>query len=126
MSDSFKFHFQCLQQVKHEGESDKLKRCAAGAQGDILLAAYGDKTDAVQRPLSFVPTVVISEVSPLTPFTLSGGLDLFSPNFFKFSFLNVACFTFSTANRTLDCCTCDKLSYGGGKITIITNIYVIF
>ncbi|XP_045489747.1 gamma-interferon-inducible lysosomal thiol reductase isoform X1 [Pieris rapae] len=51
----------CLQQVKREGESDKLKKCAAGEQGDNLLAAYGDKTDVVQRPLSFVPTVIINE-----------------------------------------------------------------
>ncbi|XP_045530544.1 gamma-interferon-inducible lysosomal thiol reductase-like isoform X1 [Pieris brassicae] len=51
----------CLQQVKREVESDKLKKCAAGEQGDNLLAAYGDKSDAVQRPLSFVPTVIINE-----------------------------------------------------------------
>ncbi|KOB75621.1 Lysosomal thiol reductase IP30 isoform 1, partial [Operophtera brumata] len=29
--------------------------------GDELLAAYGEKTDLVQRPLGFVPTVVINE-----------------------------------------------------------------
>ncbi|XP_068625989.1 gamma-interferon-inducible lysosomal thiol reductase-like [Battus philenor] len=51
----------CLDQVKKSASSDKLKRCAAGEQGDALLAAYGDKTDAVQRPLSFVPTVIINE-----------------------------------------------------------------
>ncbi|CAK1554467.1 unnamed protein product [Leptosia nina] len=51
----------CLDQVKRQAESDKLKKCAAGEQGDNLLAAYGDKTDTVQRPLSFVPTVIINE-----------------------------------------------------------------
>ncbi|XP_046975419.1 gamma-interferon-inducible lysosomal thiol reductase-like isoform X1 [Vanessa cardui] len=51
----------CLEQVKRQAESDKLKRCAAGDQGDALLAAYGDKSDAVQRPLAFVPTIVINE-----------------------------------------------------------------
>ncbi|XP_052745463.1 GILT-like protein 1 isoform X2 [Bicyclus anynana] len=51
----------CLEQVKRQGESDKLKRCAGGEQGDSLLASYGDKTDTVQRPLNFVPTVVINE-----------------------------------------------------------------
>ncbi|OWR51241.1 lysosomal thiol reductase IP30 isoform 2 precursor, partial [Danaus plexippus plexippus] len=51
----------CLGQVKREAESAKLKKCASGAQGDALLASYGDKTDVVQRPLSFVPTVVINE-----------------------------------------------------------------
>ncbi|CAH0730492.1 unnamed protein product, partial [Brenthis ino] len=51
----------CLKSVKREAESDKINRCANGSQGDSLLASYGDKTDAVQRPLSFVPTVVINE-----------------------------------------------------------------
>ncbi|XP_063836872.1 GILT-like protein 1 isoform X1 [Ostrinia nubilalis] len=51
----------CLAQVKKEAESTKLKACASGAQGDSLLATYGDKTDTVQRPLGFVPTIVINE-----------------------------------------------------------------
>uniref|UniRef100_A0A0K8TVH5 Odorant Binding Protein n=1 Tax=Epiphyas postvittana TaxID=65032 RepID=A0A0K8TVH5_EPIPO len=51
----------CLEQIKKQSESDKLKRCAGGDQGDNLHAANGDKTDAVQRPLSFVPTVVVNE-----------------------------------------------------------------
>ncbi|KAI8426680.1 hypothetical protein MSG28_014394 [Choristoneura fumiferana] len=36
-------------------------RCAGGDQGDTLLASNGDKTDGVQRPLAFVPTVVVNE-----------------------------------------------------------------
>ncbi|KAJ0170087.1 hypothetical protein K1T71_014693 [Dendrolimus kikuchii] len=51
----------CLTQANKTAESLKLKRCASNEQGDNLLAAYGDKTDAVQRPLSFVPTIVINE-----------------------------------------------------------------
>ncbi|VVC97117.1 unnamed protein product [Leptidea sinapis] len=51
----------CLEQVKKSSESDKLWQCASGAQGDNLLASYGDKSDLVQRPLSFVPTVIINE-----------------------------------------------------------------
>ncbi|NP_001040197.1 lysosomal thiol reductase IP30 isoform 1 precursor [Bombyx mori] len=52
---------QCLTQVDKMSESDKLKRCASSEQGDNLLASYGDKTDAVMRPLAFVPTVIINE-----------------------------------------------------------------
>lgn len=48
--------------MKKQSESDKLKRCASGDQGDTLLATNGDKTDGVQRPLTFVPTIVINEV----------------------------------------------------------------
>ncbi|XP_075989188.1 GILT-like protein 1 isoform X2 [Anticarsia gemmatalis] len=51
----------CLTQVNKMDESSKLKRCASGDQGDNLLATYGDKTDNVMRPLSFVPTVIINE-----------------------------------------------------------------
>ncbi|XP_045782147.1 gamma-interferon-inducible lysosomal thiol reductase-like isoform X1 [Maniola jurtina] len=51
----------CLEQVKRQAESDKLKRCADGEQGDNLLATFGDKTDAVARPLGFVPTIIINE-----------------------------------------------------------------
>ncbi|CAK1587408.1 unnamed protein product [Parnassius mnemosyne] len=51
----------CLEQVKKLSNSDKIKRCASGEMGDNLLASYGDKTDLIQRPLSFVPTVVINE-----------------------------------------------------------------
>ncbi|XP_060809202.1 GILT-like protein 1 isoform X2 [Amyelois transitella] len=51
----------CLAQLKKESEANKLKNCAGGDQGDNLLASYGDKTDAVFRPLSFVPTVIINE-----------------------------------------------------------------
>ncbi|XP_012545939.1 lysosomal thiol reductase IP30 isoform X1 [Bombyx mori] len=51
----------CLTQVDKMSESDKLKRCASSEQGDNLLASYGDKTDAVMRPLAFVPTVIINE-----------------------------------------------------------------
>ncbi|RVE43089.1 hypothetical protein evm_012263 [Chilo suppressalis] len=52
---------ECLAQVKKEGESLKLKKCASGEQANSILASYGDKTDAVQRPLGFVPTIVINE-----------------------------------------------------------------
>lgn len=55
--------FQCLTQVNKQNESDKIKRCASGDHGENLLASYGDKTDVVMRPLAFVPTVVINEVS---------------------------------------------------------------
>lgn len=41
----------------------KLKKCADSAKGASLLAAYGDKTDLVQKPLAFVPTVLVNEVS---------------------------------------------------------------
>ncbi|KAI5634287.1 gamma interferon inducible lysosomal thiol reductase (GILT) domain-containing protein [Phthorimaea operculella] len=51
----------CLTKVGKISESDKLKRCAGGEQGDNLLASYGDKSDSVQRPLGFVPTIVINE-----------------------------------------------------------------
>ncbi|XP_045505981.1 gamma-interferon-inducible lysosomal thiol reductase-like isoform X2 [Colias croceus] len=51
----------CLEQMKKSAETSKLKKCASGEQGDNLLASYGDKSDTVQRPLSFVPTVVINE-----------------------------------------------------------------
>ncbi|XP_041968141.1 GILT-like protein 1 isoform X2 [Aricia agestis] len=51
----------CLEQVGKSAESSKLKKCADGAQGDSLLASYGDKSDLVQRPLAFVPTVIINE-----------------------------------------------------------------
>ncbi|CAH2062073.1 unnamed protein product, partial [Iphiclides podalirius] len=51
----------CLEQVKRSNSSDKMKNCASGAAGDQLLASYGDKTDLVQRPLSFVPTVIVNE-----------------------------------------------------------------
>uniref|UniRef100_S4PCB2 Lysosomal thiol reductase IP30 isoform 2 n=1 Tax=Pararge aegeria TaxID=116150 RepID=S4PCB2_9NEOP len=51
----------CLEQVRRSSEADKLKRCAGGEQGAALLASFGDKTAAVQRPLNFVPTVVINE-----------------------------------------------------------------
>ncbi|XP_059055034.1 gamma-interferon-inducible lysosomal thiol reductase-like [Achroia grisella] len=51
----------CLTQINKQSEGDKLKGCANGDQGDGLLATYGDKTDSVQRPLSFVPTVIINE-----------------------------------------------------------------
>ncbi|XP_052750762.1 GILT-like protein 1 isoform X2 [Galleria mellonella] len=51
----------CLNQINKQSESEKLTRCANGEQGDGLLATYGDKTDAVQRPLAFVPTVIINE-----------------------------------------------------------------
>ncbi|XP_049883504.1 gamma-interferon-inducible lysosomal thiol reductase-like isoform X2 [Pectinophora gossypiella] len=51
----------CLAKVGKQSESDKLKRCAGGEQGDSLLASYGDKSDAVLKPLTFVPTVVINE-----------------------------------------------------------------
>ncbi|XP_028034393.1 GILT-like protein 1 [Bombyx mandarina] len=51
----------CLTQVDKMSESGKLKRCASSEQGDNLLASYGDKTDAVMRPLAFVPTVIINE-----------------------------------------------------------------
>ncbi|KPJ02238.1 Gamma-interferon-inducible lysosomal thiol reductase [Papilio xuthus] len=51
----------CLGQVNKSNNSDKIKRCASGEQGDALLASYGDKTDLVQRPLSFVPTIIINE-----------------------------------------------------------------
>ncbi|XP_045457113.1 GILT-like protein 1 [Melitaea cinxia] len=51
----------CLEEVKRQPESSKLKQCADGEQGDNLLAAYGDKSDSLQRPLSFVPTIVINE-----------------------------------------------------------------
>ncbi|KPJ09872.1 hypothetical protein RR48_01269 [Papilio machaon] len=53
--------FQCLGQVNKSNNSDKIKRCASGEQGDAFLASYGDKTDLVQRPLSFVPTIIINE-----------------------------------------------------------------
>ncbi|CAH0599424.1 unnamed protein product [Chrysodeixis includens] len=51
----------CLTEVNKQSESVKLKRCASTEQGDNLLASYGDKTDNVQRPLTFVPTIVINE-----------------------------------------------------------------
>ncbi|XP_072943324.1 GILT-like protein 1 [Epargyreus clarus] len=51
----------CLDQVKRSSESVKLKQCASGEQGSALLAAAGDKTAVVGRPLSFVPTIVINE-----------------------------------------------------------------
>ncbi|KAJ8705426.1 hypothetical protein PYW08_012472 [Mythimna loreyi] len=51
----------CLAQVSKETESAKLKRCASSDQGDNLLATYGDKSAAVQRPLAFVPTIIINE-----------------------------------------------------------------
>ncbi|CAG9106553.1 unnamed protein product [Plutella xylostella] len=51
----------CLTQVKREDQSVKIKECASGEKGDNLLASYGDKSDSVQRPLSFVPTIVINE-----------------------------------------------------------------
>ena len=56
------FFFQCLAQVDKESESGKLKKCASSGQGDSLLATYGDKSDTVQRPLAFVPTIIINEV----------------------------------------------------------------
>ncbi|XP_050559734.1 GILT-like protein 1 isoform X1 [Spodoptera frugiperda] len=51
----------CLTQINKDSESVKLKRCASSDQGDNLLAAYGDKSDAVQRPLGFVPTIIVNE-----------------------------------------------------------------
>nr|AXF48737.1 odorant-binding protein OBP40 [Lobesia botrana] len=51
----------CLEKLNKQAESTKLKGCASGNQGDNLLASYGDKSDSVQRPLSFVPTIVINE-----------------------------------------------------------------
>ncbi|XP_026333635.1 GILT-like protein 1 [Hyposmocoma kahamanoa] len=51
----------CLAKFNKAEESEKLTRCANGEQGDNLLASYGDKSDAVLRPLQFVPTVVINE-----------------------------------------------------------------
>ena len=51
----------CLIQVNKQAESDKIKRCASGEQGENFMASYGDKTDGVMRPLAFVPTVVINE-----------------------------------------------------------------
>lgn len=51
----------CLTQFTKISESDKLKQCASGDQGDGLLASYGDKTDNVMRPLGFVPTIIINE-----------------------------------------------------------------
>ncbi|XP_063371467.1 GILT-like protein 1 isoform X2 [Cydia amplana] len=52
----------CLEKISKLSESTKLKQCASGTQGDNLLAGYGDKTDGVQRPLAFVPTIVVNEV----------------------------------------------------------------
>ncbi|CAB3250889.1 unnamed protein product [Arctia plantaginis] len=51
----------CLTQVNKISESSKIKKCASGDQGSDLLAAYGNKTDQVSRPLSFVPTIIINE-----------------------------------------------------------------
>ncbi|XP_063390603.1 GILT-like protein 1 [Cydia fagiglandana] len=51
----------CLEKINKLSESTKLKQCASGTQGDNLLAGYGDKTDGVQRPLAFVPTIVVNE-----------------------------------------------------------------
>ena len=60
--------FQCLAQVNKETESVKLKRCASSEQGNNLLATYGDKSARVQRPLAFVPTVIINEVCSISLF----------------------------------------------------------
>lgn len=51
----------CLAQISKDSESTKLKRCASSDQGDNLLATYGDKSDTVQRPLAFVPTIIVNE-----------------------------------------------------------------
>ncbi|GBP10022.1 GILT-like protein 1 [Eumeta japonica] len=54
-------NFQCLAQLNQQTQADRINQCAEGDHGSNLLASYGDKTDAVMRPLSFVPTIVINE-----------------------------------------------------------------
>ncbi|CAG9789749.1 unnamed protein product [Diatraea saccharalis] len=51
----------CLAQVKKESVTERLKHCSDGPEGDAILANNGDKTARVQRPLAFVPTIIINE-----------------------------------------------------------------
>lgn len=56
--------FQCAQEVGLKEETRKLiDDCIASPLADDLLAANGDKTEALQPPLRFVPTIVINGVS---------------------------------------------------------------
>ncbi|KAG5320203.1 GILT reductase, partial [Pseudoatta argentina] len=54
---------QCAQAVGLNTEARKLiDDCIASPLADNLLAANGDKTEALQSPLRFVPTIVINGV----------------------------------------------------------------
>lgn len=51
----------CLRQTGRSDEFNKIKTCAESEQGDNLLALFGDKSDALMKPLQSVPTIVINE-----------------------------------------------------------------
>lgn len=55
------FCLQCAR--KYDIPWKLILNCANGAQGDWLLKNYGELTNKLKQPISFVPTILLNQVS---------------------------------------------------------------